>query len=63
MNENSIQGEVIRNAQRLVKYRGQGALGYSKMMVERMIDEGDEQDQAYWIKISRQVELLVQENG
>ena len=63
VNGTSLKGEIMRNAQRLVKYRGSGALRYSEMMVKRMNEDGDEHEQAYWEKISRQVELLINESG
>ena len=56
------KGEIMRNAQRLLTTRGDGALGYAKKMAERMQDTGDEEDQAFWDKIAQQVELLVFEN-
>ena len=57
-----MQGEVMRNAMRLVKARGEGALQYAKNMAERMRDEGEEEDQVYWDRISRQIELLLYED-
>ena len=63
MDETRSNGEIMRNALRLVKYRGDGALDYTEMMVGRMQDEGDEHDQIFWQKISKQVELLLYENG
>lgn len=62
MTRTSMSGEIMRNAMRLVKYRGQKALDYAEMMAERMQDEGDESDKAFWENISRQVELLLYEN-
>ncbi|MCH7935634.1 MAG: hypothetical protein IH994_00905 [Proteobacteria bacterium] len=58
-----MKGEVMRNAMRLVKTRGEGALQYAKSKAERMQDVGEEEDQIYWDRISRQIELLLYEDG
>ncbi|MFQ5763842.1 MAG: hypothetical protein ACE5GT_02845 [Rhodospirillales bacterium] len=62
MHESKSQGEIMRNALRLVSTRGPGALEYANKMVARMGETGDEQAQAFWEKISKQVELLLYEN-
>ena len=59
--QTSMKGEVLRNAMRLVKTRGDGALKYAKGQAERMQDEGEEEDQIYWDRISRQIEILLYE--
>ena len=51
----------MRNAQLLVKSKGEQALDYAREMAERMQDEGDEKDVAFWERIAQQVELLVEE--
>ena len=61
MDETSMNDEVVRNAIRLVTYRGQKALDYTEMMVDRMQEEGDEYEYIFWNKVSRQVELLLNE--
>ncbi len=48
---------------RLVKTRGPDALQYAKRKTERMQDIGEEEDQIYWDRISRQIELLLYEDG
>jgi len=53
------KGEIMRHAMRLVKSKGDGAIDHGNKMVERMQEEGDEEDQIFWNKIARQVELLV----
>ena len=60
--QTSIKGEVMRNAMRLVKARGVDALPFAKSKAERMQDEGDEEDQVYWDRISRQIEILLYED-
>ncbi|MEE9316894.1 MAG: hypothetical protein V3U48_01235 [Rhodospirillales bacterium] len=52
----------MRNAMRLVKARGVDALPFAKSKAERMQDEGDEEDQVYWDRISRQIEILLYED-
>ena len=52
----------MRNARRLLKYRRDGALTHAKKMAEKMRDEGDEDNQAFWERISTQVELLLTED-
>ncbi len=59
--QTSMKGEVLRNAMRLVKTRGDGALKFAKKKAERMRDDGDEEDQIYWDRISRQIEILLYE--
>ena len=59
MDPSSDKGEVMRNAQRLLKAKGDGAFEYASKMADRMQDIGDEKDQAFWEKISKQVELLL----
>ncbi len=60
--QTTIKGEVMRNAMRLVKARGDGALPFAKSKAERMHDEGDEEDQIYWDRITRQIEILLYED-
>ncbi len=60
--QTSMKGEVLRNAMRLVKARGDDALQYAKRKAERMQDEGEEEDQIYWDRISRQIEILLYED-
>ena len=52
----------MRNAQLLVSSKGYGALDHAEKMVERMHETGSDDDQAFWEKISAQIELLVYEN-
>ncbi len=61
--QTTMKGEVMRNAMRLVKTRGEGALQFAKSQAERMQDEGDEEDQIYWDRISRQIEILLYEDN
>ena len=49
----------MRNAQRLVMAKGDGAVAYAEKMAERMQETGEEDDQAFWERIAAQVELLV----
>ncbi len=58
----AMHGEVMRNALRLIKTRGDDALDFANRKAEWMIDNGDEEDQAHWENISRQVEILLYEN-
>ena len=55
------KGGIMRNAQRLLKARGDDALGYAKKMAERMQKEGDEEEQAFWERIATQIDLLIYE--
>ena len=52
-------GEIMRTAMRLVSSKGDGAVDHANKMAERMQDTGDEDEQEFWNKIARQVELLV----
>lgn len=52
------KGEIMRNARRLIKYRREGALEHANRMAERMKEEGDEYNQAFWERIAVQIELL-----
>jgi len=52
------KGEIMRNAQRLIKAKGDGSGGYAEKMAEMMQEAGEEDDQAFWEKIAPQVELL-----
>ena len=61
MDKTSNKGEIMRNAQRLLKAKGNGAVGYAEKMAERMQETGEENDQVFWEKIAAQVELLVYE--
>lgn len=61
MNETSINDEIMRNAIRLVTFRGHKALDFTAMMVGRMQDEGDEYEQTPWNIVSRQDALLLNE--
>ncbi len=58
MQKPANKGEIMRNAQRLVMARGDGALGYAEKMAERMQETGEEDDQAFWERIAAQIELL-----
>ena len=62
MDKTSMRGEIMRNAQRLVMSRGDGALEYASKVAERMQDIGDDEDQVFWEKIAAQVELLVHQS-
>ena len=55
------KGEIMRNAQRLVKAKGKGAVGYANNMAERMQESNNEENQAFWERIAAQVELLIYE--
>lgn len=56
------KGEIMRNARRLVKYRGEGALAHAQHIAKRMQEEGDEDNAAFWERIAAQVELLIDES-
>ena len=60
--QTTMKGEVMRNAMRLVKARGDSALSFAKNKAERMQEDGDEEDQIYWDRISRQIEILLYED-
>ena len=60
-NKDKLKGEIMRNAQRLLTTRGDGALGYAKKMAERVQETGDEEDRAFWERIAAQIELLIYE--
>ena len=62
MDKTSISGEIMRNALRLVKSKGDDALDYTNKMAERMEETGEEDELVFWEKISRQVEILPYEN-
>ena len=55
------KGEIMRNAQRLVKAKGNGAKDYAEKMAKRMQETGEEEDQAFWERIASQVDLLIYE--
>jgi hypothetical protein len=55
------KGEIMRNAQRLIKTKGNGAQGYAEKMAERMQEKGEDDNQAFWERIAAQIELLVHE--
>jgi len=57
----SEKGEIIRNARRLLKSKGDGALNYAKKMAERMQESGEDEDQVFWEKIAKQIDLLLYE--
>ena len=59
MQEPKEKGEIMRHAVRLVKSKGDGAVDHANKMAEMMQEEGDEEDQEFWNKIAKQVELLV----
>ena len=61
MDKTSNKGEIMRNAQRLLKSKGNGAVGYAENMAERMRETGEEEDQVFWERIAAQVELLAYE--
>jgi len=52
------KGEIMRNARRLIKAKGNGALGYAEKMAKRMRETGEEDDQVFWERIAAQVKLL-----
>ena len=58
MKKSYEKGEIMRIAQRLLKYRRAGALKHATKMVERMKEEGDEENQAFWERIYTQIDLL-----
>lgn len=62
MKEFRGKGEIMRNAQLLVNSKGDRALDHAEKMVERMQEMGSDDDQAFWEKISAQIELLVYKN-
>jgi len=55
------KGEIMRNAQRLIKSKGDKALGYAKRVAEKKKEAGAEKDQAFWERIAAQIELLISE--
>jgi len=57
-----MHGEIMRSALRLIKARGDAALDYAIKKSEAIRDTGDEEDQTYWEKITRQIEILLYEN-
>ncbi len=61
MQDPKDKGEIMRNAQRLISARGDGALGYAKRMAERLQETGDENDQEFWERIAAQIELITYE--
>lgn len=63
MEDSSFAGEVIDRAQILLKVRGQGALEYANQMLKRTQKTYDKEEQVYWHRIIRQVELLVDGNN
>jgi len=60
LSTSSLKGEVMRTAQRLIKTRGPDALAYANRKAEVMKErEFEKEDIAFWQKISKQVELLL----
>jgi len=53
----------MRTALRLIKTKGPNALDYANHKVEVILNSGDEDDKAYWKKISKQIELLLFKEG
>lgn len=51
----------MRNAQRLLEAKGEGALVHAQHMVKKMQETGDEKELAFWERIAAQVELLLHE--
>ena len=58
--ESQGKGEIMRNAQLLVKSKGAGAAKYANDMLASVRNAGNEHDIAFWEKIAAQVELLVE---
>ncbi len=58
MNKSWEKGEILHNARRLVKAKGDGAFGYAEKMAKRMQETGDEDNQAFWERIASQIDLL-----
>ena len=61
MSKSWEKGEILRNARRLVQAKGDDALSYAEKMAERMQERGNEEDQAFWERIAKQVDLLIYE--
>ncbi len=53
------KGEILHNARRLVKAKGDSAFGYAERMAKRMQETGQEEDQAFWERIASQIDLLI----
>ena len=61
MQKPATKGEIMRNAQLLVRSKGDGALGHAEKMVKRMQETGEGEEQAFWERIAAQVDLLLYE--
>ena len=61
MKKPATKGEIMRNAQLLIRSKGDRALDHAEKMVKRMQKTGEEEDQAFWEKIASQVDLLLYE--
>lgn len=59
MNKSWEKGEILRNARRLVQAKGDGALGYAEKMAKKMQEREDEENQAFWERIAKQIDLLI----
>ena len=51
----------MRNAERLLKAKGNGALAYAEKIAERMQELEKDEDQVFWEKIAKQIDLLLYE--
>ncbi len=60
--DSSMEGEIMKRANLLFKSKGKGALDYANKMLDSVQESGDEEDKAYWFRITQQIELLVDEN-
>ena len=55
--------EIRRRAELLFKGKDQDALDYANMMVESKQEMGKKEDQVYWSRIAREIELLIEESN
>ena len=62
MVETSTTSEIMQKAMMLVKSRGKGALEYANQMLKRTQKTYDKEEQVYWKKIVKQIELLIEGN-
>ena len=61
MQQSFEKGEIMCNARRLILAKGDRALAYAEKMAERKQELGEDEDEVFWGKIAKQIDLLLYE--